>query len=319
MTNQPAQVNLHLQTAAGEVIRVMATLLFFGGIGALIWLVSQGAIAEQAGVVASAALMYFARRQWRRGVGADTAAPDTSGGATLAQSLTAALASQRGGTLALLGQSVVVGLAFLVAREVISIAMHPVIGGAAVYVSIATTAALAFLAQHLALRHYGSPPRDEGGVSSWVSLPGEDWQQHIWRIGRELTSGGDGYFRRCPPAVLVAASVGYGLVALGVRQCVSVGVHAASNVVVAIAISAVLGSFLLLPSLVPDWMSGLRRRTQAQSAAARQRRQQASAPAPMAPAARPIHQQPVAPAPTAPTTQPKRVVRRVKKEDNTDA
>ncbi|WP_287004243.1 MULTISPECIES: hypothetical protein [Gordonia] len=324
MSNQQP-INVTVQTSGREGQRIVATILLFGGLGAVMWAFGQGPIGEYASIVASAALMYFARRQWRRGVGADAAAPDTSGGATLAQSLAAGLASQRGGTPALLGQSLLVGLAFLLARELISIVMHPVIGASAVYVSIVTTAALSFLGQHLVQRRYGRAPIDRGGVTSWVSLPGEDWQQHLWRLGRELTGGGDGYLRRCHPVVLAAASVAYGLVSLGVRQALVTAMHLMSNLVLAVGVSAVLGSVLVLPTLVPEMMRRLRDRTPTTDAAQTPVTAQVL-PVQAAPA--PVVEPPVAPTPPkkvvrrveqpAPTPTPKKVVRVVKKKENTD-
>ncbi len=46
-THQP-QVNVHVQTGAGEVLRVASTVLLFGGAGGLAWTVAQGPNAETA-------------------------------------------------------------------------------------------------------------------------------------------------------------------------------------------------------------------------------------------------------------------------------
>lgn len=65
-TNQP--VNVHIQTGAGEIIRIVATLLAFGGVGVLAWVIAQQGYAEKVATVLAAAVAFIAMRLWSRGI-----------------------------------------------------------------------------------------------------------------------------------------------------------------------------------------------------------------------------------------------------------
>lgn len=73
-TNQPVQV--HIQTGAGEIIRIVATLLAFGGVGVLAWVIAQQGYAEKVATVLAAAVAFIATRLWSRGI---LAIPTTGG------------------------------------------------------------------------------------------------------------------------------------------------------------------------------------------------------------------------------------------------
>lgn len=83
MTNpqQPAQpVNVHIQTGAGEIIRIVGTLLAFGGIGVLAWVVAQQGYAEKVATVLAAAVAFIATRLWSRGILAIPASGEPANG-----------------------------------------------------------------------------------------------------------------------------------------------------------------------------------------------------------------------------------------------
>lgn len=77
MTNQP--VNVNIQTGAGEVIRIVGTLLAFGGVGVLAWVVAQQGYAEKVATVLAAAVAFIATRLWSRGILAIPSGPATAG------------------------------------------------------------------------------------------------------------------------------------------------------------------------------------------------------------------------------------------------
>lgn len=74
MSNQP--VNVHIQTGAGEIIRIVGTLLAFGGVGVLAWVIAQQGYAEKVATVLAAAVAFIAMRLWSRGI---LAIPTASG------------------------------------------------------------------------------------------------------------------------------------------------------------------------------------------------------------------------------------------------
>lgn len=77
-TNQP--VNVHIQTGAGEVIRIVGTLLAFGGVGVLAWVIAQQGYAEKVATVLAAAVAFIAARLWSRGVLAIPSTGQPAGG-----------------------------------------------------------------------------------------------------------------------------------------------------------------------------------------------------------------------------------------------
>lgn len=134
----PQPVNVHIQTGAGEIVRIVATLLMFGGAGMLVWAVGQGPMAEYASIAASASLVFFCGRLWSRGVigvptATATAATQAGRGdadAEFLRQVARSASSVSGGYLQrcpipiLLLISVGYGIAFLVVREGVSAAMH---------------------------------------------------------------------------------------------------------------------------------------------------------------------------------------------------
>lgn len=67
MTNQPP-IHVNVQTGAGEVIRIAATLLMFGGAGALAWAVAQNGYAELAGTGLTVMTVQVIKMMWISGL-----------------------------------------------------------------------------------------------------------------------------------------------------------------------------------------------------------------------------------------------------------
>ncbi len=65
MTAQP--VHIHVQTGTGEVLRIVATLLLFGGAGAIAWTVAQGPNAEMAASGLSMMIVMMVKLSYARG------------------------------------------------------------------------------------------------------------------------------------------------------------------------------------------------------------------------------------------------------------
>lgn len=312
MTNQQPQQPIPASNAGMELIRIIATALLFGGLGAIIWAVSQGPLAEQASIVAAAAVMFFARQVWRRGVvGTPTVATPT-GGASLGQSMVNAVTTNlhRMSTPLLLVISILVGFAFLAVREVAAKGLAPVIGSsAAVYASIAVAAGLSFLAQHLADRQFGPPLSGARTRIDWYSLPGEDEQQHMWRVGKHLTTNSDGWLRRCAWWWLVPAAMAYGVMALAVREVVTQALGVFGNLWVTAGVAMVLGSFITFPEQIPRMRELFGRKAPASARTAQPTAAATPQPAPVpqpVPAPEPIAQ--TAPVPV------KRVIKKVVKK-----
>lgn len=68
MTNQPPNVHINVQSGAGEVIRIAATLLMFGGAGALAWAVAQQGYAELAGTGLTVMTIQVVKMMWVNGL-----------------------------------------------------------------------------------------------------------------------------------------------------------------------------------------------------------------------------------------------------------
>ena len=167
----PQPVNVHIQTGAGEIIRIVATLLLFGGLGMLVWAVGQGPMAEYASIAASASLVFFCGRLWSRGViGVPTA--------------TANAAAQAG--------------------------------------------------------------------------RGDADAEFLREVARSASSVSGGYLQRCPIPILLLISVGYGIAFLVVREGVSAAMHVFQNLWIAGGVSLLLGSLVVLPSLLPNMFQSLR-------------------------------------------------------------
>lgn len=67
MTNPPP-INVTVQTGAGEVMRIAATLLMFGGAGALAWAVAQQGYAELAGTGLTVMTVQVVKMMWVNGL-----------------------------------------------------------------------------------------------------------------------------------------------------------------------------------------------------------------------------------------------------------
>lgn len=67
MTNQPP-IHVNVQSGAGEVIRIAATLLMFGGAGALAWAVAQQGYAELAGTGLTVMTVQVVKMMWVNGL-----------------------------------------------------------------------------------------------------------------------------------------------------------------------------------------------------------------------------------------------------------
>lgn len=67
MTNQPP-IHVNVQSGAGEVLRIAATLLMFGGAGALAWAVAQQGYAELAGTGLTVMTIQVVKMMWVNGL-----------------------------------------------------------------------------------------------------------------------------------------------------------------------------------------------------------------------------------------------------------
>ncbi|MCM3897096.1 hypothetical protein ND991_17970 [Gordonia sputi] len=340
MSNQPVQpVTVHIQTGTGEILRIVATILLFGGLGLGVWTVAQGPAAMYASVAATAGLVFFTRQLWgRQLIGLPTTATavptDAVRGVAAASSNVASGWLRRISVPLLLLVSVGYGIAFLAVREVFAALLTVPFGQVtANYASIAVTAAVVFLAGRLIGRQVGAAPAAPVSWADAVAGRGLD-ATYLIATAKWAASNATAYLYRCNIVVLALVSAGYGIVFLGVRQAVSIGLHVFENLYMATTVALILGSVLVLPSLVPSMGAALRRAgvirpTQPAEAPAQQ-------PAPASsPTPAPVVQQPVAPAPApaparkvvrrvrrveqpAPTPTPKKAVRVVKKKENTD-
>lgn len=78
MTNQPP-IHVNVQSGAGEVIRIAATLLMFGGAGALAWAVAQNGYAELAGTGLTVMTVQVVKMMWINGlIGLPVRSPTSS-------------------------------------------------------------------------------------------------------------------------------------------------------------------------------------------------------------------------------------------------
>lgn len=67
MTNQPLNITVQSQSAGGELLRIVATLLLFGGSGAIAWTVAQGPNAEMAASGLSMMIVMMIKLAYARG------------------------------------------------------------------------------------------------------------------------------------------------------------------------------------------------------------------------------------------------------------
>lgn len=65
---QKIQLDLNMQSGATEIIRLVATILFFGGVGCLAWAVADGGYAELAGTGVTVMGAQIIRQLWNKGV-----------------------------------------------------------------------------------------------------------------------------------------------------------------------------------------------------------------------------------------------------------
>lgn len=62
------QINVHVQSGTGEILRIVATILLFGGAGAVAWNVAQGEHAEMAATGFSMMLVMIIKLMYSRGM-----------------------------------------------------------------------------------------------------------------------------------------------------------------------------------------------------------------------------------------------------------
>lgn len=67
MSDQQA-INVHVQSGTGEILRIVATILLFGGAGAVAWSVAQGAYKEQAATGFSMLIVMMVKLMYSRGL-----------------------------------------------------------------------------------------------------------------------------------------------------------------------------------------------------------------------------------------------------------
>ncbi|MFC8317505.1 hypothetical protein [Gordonia sp. NPDC057248] len=71
------RITVNVQTGTGEILRIVATVLLFGGAGAVAWSVAQGQHAEIAATGMTLMIVMVAKLMYRRGL---VRLPSTSGG-----------------------------------------------------------------------------------------------------------------------------------------------------------------------------------------------------------------------------------------------
>lgn len=323
MTNQQP-VNVHIQTGTGEVLRIVGTIMGFGGIGMMAWAFGQGSWAPYVSVGATAALVFFIRQLWgRQLIGLPTRSATGSDGWVVADAMSGAAQGRLARTKlpTLLAISVLYGGAFLAARELIAVGLRPITGGpVAGYASIAITAALTFFVGQILRRARTTGAATQAPAWAAVMAGREDQgdEEFVLAVARWVAQAATAYLQRCNVAILAVVSIGYGVGFLGVRQAISIGLHIFANLYIAAGVSLLLGSVVVMPALWPNMIASLRRNGVIRSAQpAAVAVQQPTAPSP-APTSTPVVEPPVAPAPT-PAPQaveqpaaPKRV-RRVRK------
>lgn len=326
----PQPINVHVQTGTGEVLRIVGTIMGFGGIGMMAWACGQGSWAPYVSVGATAALVFFVRQLWgRQLIGLPTRSATGSDGWVVADAMSGAAQGRLARTKlpTLLAISVLYGGAFLAARELIAVGLRPITGGpVAGYASIAITAALTFFVGQILRRARTTGAATQAPAWAAVMAGRENQTDEEFTLGvaRWAAQAGAAYLQRCNVTVLALVSVGYGIGFLGVRQVISILLHIFANLYIAAGVSLLLGSVVVMPALWPNMIASLRRNGVIRSAQpAAVAVQQPSAPAP-APTSTPVVEHPVAPAPTptpqaveqpaapAPAVAPKKV-RRVRK------
>ena len=329
MTNQQP-VNVHIQTGTGEILRIVGTIMGFGGIGMMAWAFGQGSWAPYVSVGATAALVFFIRQLWgRQLIGLPTRSATGSDGWVVADAMSGAAQGRLARTKlpTLLAISVLYGGAFLAARELIAVGLRPITGGpVAGYASIAITAALTFFVGQILRRARTTGAATQAPAWAAVMAGREDQgdEEFVLAVARWVAQAATAYLQRCNVAILAVVSIGYGVGFLGVRQAISIGLHIFANLYIAAGVSLLLGSVVVMPALWPNMIASLRRNGVIRSAQpAAVAVQQPSAPAP-APTLAPVVEPPLAPTPTttpkaveqpaapAPAAAPKKV-RRVRK------
>lgn len=118
---QKIQLDLNMQSGATEIIRLVATILFFGGVGCLAWAVADGGYAELAGTGVTVMGAQIIRQLWNKGV---ITAPRSTGEESFSESkaLLARIADEykvwmaRSTVLRMVLVAFVYAIAFLVVR-----------------------------------------------------------------------------------------------------------------------------------------------------------------------------------------------------------
>lgn len=131
MTTVVNKNEFHAPNAGMEMIRIIATLMLFGGIGVGAWVMSQQGYADKAATVLSAGIVFVLTRLWSRGmIGVPTRAtraprqanPDedflTANARAATNVVVARMNAASVATLSAMG--LVYGIAFLVLREAIT-------------------------------------------------------------------------------------------------------------------------------------------------------------------------------------------------------
>lgn len=324
-TNTNTPVNVHIQTGAGEVLRIVATLLMFGGLGMLVWTIAQGPMAGYAATAAAATVVFFAGQLWKRGVIGTPATAGPAGQGGEVRSVAASIEAVGGGYLRrcsmpmLLLIAIGYGIVFLAVREGLAAVLSVVIGdgAAAGYTSIGFTAAIFFFAGQLWERSVSGVPSGEPSADAKSS--GDEHVDYLRSVATKNTAMVRTFLLTCNLGILAAIALGYGVGFLAVREAVVVALGVFKNLYVAGGVALLVGSLVVMPTLIPNMIGGLRRAGVIRPDAAAPQAitpaaQTAPDPAPAPQVITPAPQVPIAPAPKP----VKHVVRRVKKKENTD-
>ncbi|GAC80841.1 hypothetical protein GM1_022_00520, partial [Gordonia malaquae NBRC 108250] len=210
--------------------------------------------------------------------------------------------------------------------------LSPVVGETvADYASIALTGAMAFLVAQLWERSTAAPVADTAVPVVADGDDGDDGDDIalLRSTAADWTATASTFLRTCHVGILAGVSLVYGIGLIGVREVVASAMGLFQNLYIAGGAALVVGSLVVMPSLMPNVMRSLRRsgvvRTVETQPTVHVAAHPAPAPAPV-PTPVPAPVETPAPAPTAKRVMrvkkvapaKKVVVRRIVKKENND-
>ncbi|MFJ7619811.1 hypothetical protein ACIQYZ_13520 [Rhodococcus erythropolis] len=161
----PQPIEINMTSGASEIVRLVATVLFFGGVGVLAWTVADSGYAELAGTGVTVMLAQVVRQLWAKGV-LSTPAQTGDDAFTESKALIGRVADEyrgwmtRGGPLQITLVAAAYAVCFLVVRAGVVAALGIF---ANLYIAGATGALIgAFIVAPNFLKHYTEPLKRKG-------------------------------------------------------------------------------------------------------------------------------------------------------------